>query len=210
MEEGNNEGNALGSRSGEWGALLERISAGDGPALLELYDRTGNLIYGLIQRALPKTGAAEEVLLLCFTNIWNHAREYAPDSGDPLAWILAQARTCTIERVRADRPDLLLEGLAPPDQGDSDPGAEPAPSVAPERQRRAREALQSIPPEERRALELALFSGMGHGEIALKTGQPIRLVRARTRQAMIRLSDALQDLVSRADWPKGQNGEDPR
>lgn len=170
--------------------LLARIGEGDVAALTEFYDRTAPLVFGCIQRALPGTGAAEEVLIGAFTQVWLRAREYEPGT-DPTAWVLGLARTCAIERLRADRPDLISEGIAQPGSpGIPDAGSTPA-TVVPERQRRARAAWQELPAEQRRILDLALFSGMGHGEIAARTGQAIRTVRARIRQGLIRLSDAL-------------------
>ncbi|MFO0932796.1 MAG: sigma-70 family RNA polymerase sigma factor [Planctomycetota bacterium] len=93
-------------------------------------------------------------------------------------------------RARAARPDTVaadVEPVAP---------ASPAPSPAEraghaEDAARAREALASLPPAERRALELAYFGGLSQTEIAATTGEPLGTVKGRTRNALSRLRGLL-------------------
>ncbi len=52
-----------------------------------------------------------------------------------------------------------------------------------------RRALAELPPDQRRALELAYFDGYTQSEIAQMTGAPLGTVKTRLRQGMMKLRD---------------------
>ncbi len=56
------------------------------------------------------------------------------------------------------------------------------------------DALRTLPPAQRHAVELAFFAGLTHGEIAVQTGLPLGTVKGRVRLGLRRLRDHLQDL----------------
>jgi len=86
-------------------ALVQKIVGGDAPAMMTLYDRTNRLLFGLVLRILPDNTPAEEALLEAYTRLWRQAEDYNPRGGTPLAWMMAIARTCAIEKMRAATPD---------------------------------------------------------------------------------------------------------
>jgi hypothetical protein len=55
----------------------------------------------------------------------------------------------------------------------------------------ARTLMNELPPEQRRALEMAFFEGMTHSEIAAVTGLPLGTVKTRIRSALATLKKGL-------------------
>lgn len=49
---------------------------------------------------------------------------------------------------------------------------------------RVRRALEALPPEQRRALELAYFGGLTHREIATALGEPLGTIKSRVAMAL--------------------------
>jgi len=170
------------------GTALEAIRRGDSSALEELYRLHAPRIYALLLRMLREAADAEEVLQETFVDVWRRAGEYSPSRGSIEAWLITIARSRAIDRIRARGARLRLvkqsEQLAPVDPEPSEP-----PDV--HAQTRLRRALGALPPEQRRALELAYWEGLSQSEISRHTGDPLGTVKTRVRLGLQRLAELL-------------------
>lgn len=203
-----------GDRDGD-GALAARIAAGDETALVEAYDRHGDVIYGSVVRFLRDPEAAAEIVQETFLALWQRAATYDRDAGSLLGWLMRIARNRAIDRLRAAarRPRLVSpptafegqerrSGMEWPEEpgeraGTSDPvrlvdgdGPE-AVAVRHWTQSAVRASVASLPDGERTVLVLAYDAGLTQSEIADRLGLPIGTVKSRTRRALARLRDAL-------------------
>ena len=176
-------------------ALLARIKQGDSAALDALYARYASPVHSFVWKILRSAEDTEDVVLDVFWQIWRQADRYDASRGAPPAWIFAIARSRAIDRRRGrhrredrtisfDDPLTNLDPLdeqAPPDR------------VASFRQTRdlMREAVRTLSPAQREAVELAFFKGLTHGEIAAKLNQPLGTIKTRIRQGLIRLRKTL-------------------
>jgi RNA polymerase sigma-70 factor, ECF subfamily len=176
--------------------LLQRVVRGETAAMLELFDATSRMLYGLTVKILPDRNLAEEVLLDSYSQIWRTAGSYSPGDGSVSSWMVAIVRARAIERLRMGK-------FAPPRLDASEPGAgkmevaaEGSPSpVSPEWRNLISTSLESLSPEQRQVIELAYYSGLCHGEIAARIGQPLGAVRIRIRLGMLKLSDLLRPVL---------------
>ncbi|MGE0133006.1 MAG: sigma-70 family RNA polymerase sigma factor [Blastocatellales bacterium] len=181
-------------------SLVQRVATGDQSALATLYDTTNRLVYGLVLRVLGDPSSAEEVLLDVYTQVWRQAANYDTNRGAPLAWLTTIARSRAIDRLRSGWQDQRRK--EPLDVLGDAPGGEASPeemTVASERQRFVREALNSLTPEQREVIELAYYSGLSHSEIAAKLNQPLGTVKTRTRLGMMKLREALAPMLGGVD-----------
>jgi RNA polymerase sigma-70 factor (ECF subfamily) len=182
-----------GPREQRQAELIGQVAAGDEHALASLYDDTSRLVFGLLLRILNDAGAAEEVLLDVYTQVWRQAATYSTERGAPLAWLTTIARSRAIDRLRAVREKQQrtepLEASLYKSAASEDVEEEWA---AREMQKAVRAALDALPPEQRELIELAYFGGMSHGEIAEAKGQPLGTVKTRIRLGMSKLRDALK------------------
>jgi RNA polymerase sigma-70 factor (ECF subfamily) len=187
------------ARDQEWVSLIQKIAEGDQTALATFYDSTNRLVYGLIMRVLSDASAAEEVLLDVYTQVWRQAASYDSQRGTPLAWLTTIGRSRAIDRLRSGWQDQQrkepLETLGEAPTSAANPEEM---TVASERQRLIRAALETLSPEQREVIELAYYSGLSHSEIASKLNQPLGTVKTRTRLGMMKLREALMPILGSA------------
>ncbi len=170
-------------------ALLKRIGDGDAQALAELYDRHAGLVNGLVLRIVRERSDAEDIVQEVFVQAWRQAARFDAGRGTPEAWLCTIARSRALDRLR--RRAARREDLA-----DDTPGRESARVAAPQAELAlaVRQALLSLAPEQRNALELAYYEGLSQSEIAARLGQPLGTVKTRIRTAMTRLRSRLEPL----------------
>src|SRR5262249_50274087 len=87
----------------EWVSIVQAIATGDQLALHSLYDRTHRIVFTLIIRIANDRETAEEVTLDVFHDVWRRASSYDPESGSVVGWIMNQARSRAIDRLRFDQ-----------------------------------------------------------------------------------------------------------
>jgi len=170
-------------------ALVERLVQRDETALAALYDRYSGMLFSLLHRILRDAQAAEEILQDIFYQLWRTATHFDPGRGSLPGWLTVIARNRAISRLRQRRPelsdDLAENSVALPFNLES--------AVAQlELLGRVKGALESLPKEQRVALELAYFEGLTHSEIASRTGDPLGTVKTRLRSAVETLKRRLQ------------------
>jgi len=186
---------SLGGDSSVDLALLARIKQADSAALDVLYARYSSPVHSLVWKILRDAEDAKDVVLEVFWQIWRQADRYDASRGAPPAWIFAIARSRAIDRRRGrhrseDRTisfDDPLTNLDPLDE------QAPPDHVASFRQTRdlMREAVRTLSPAQREAVELAFFKGLTHAEIAAKLNKPLGTIKTRIRQGLIRLRKKL-------------------
>src|SRR5579864_5280282 len=84
----------------EWAALVQSIAAGDQLALGALYERAHRVVFTLIMRITANREIAEELTVDVFHDVWRRASRYDAANGTVLGWIVNQARSRAIDRLR--------------------------------------------------------------------------------------------------------------
>lgn len=195
MSAGKDSPAAGGRDETNWQEDIAAVARGDQAALSRLYDATSGLVYGLVLRILRDDGAAEEVTLDVYQQVWRRATTYDAERGRPSTWLLTIARSRAIDRLRATARERG-RGTLELDPDLVDPAADPgAATEGEERRRQVLDALATLPPEQRQAIDLAFFSGLTHVEVAERLAEPLGTIKTRIRTGMIRLRDALRPLA---------------
>lgn len=169
--------------------LLGLIAGGDRGAFEELYRRYARSVLGIALRRMGDRGRAEDATQDTFASIWRSASRYDPARGRPASWLYAVARNAIVDGLRR-RPEPTVADA--PDVAAGDPG----PLEAAEAEWvswRVHRAIETLPEHERSLVELAYWSGMSQSEIAEYLGLPLGTVKTRTRAALGRLADELED-----------------
>jgi RNA polymerase sigma-70 factor (ECF subfamily) len=177
--------------------LLGRIAAGDREAFGALYDRYSKPLYAFALRVLGNASDAEDVLQEVFVQIWEKAGQFNEAEGRPFSWAAAMTRNKSIDRLRSQqRRNRLVEEAT--ESAVADPAATTTSTgigLGADETTRIRSAVGTLPEDQRRAIEMAFFSGLTHHEIAEKLSEPLGTIKARIRRGMLRLRDALEGSV---------------
>jgi len=182
----------------EWAALVQAIAAGDQLALHQLYEMAHRMVFTLMMRLTANQETAEELTIDVFHDVWRRASGYDAANGTVLGWIMNQARSRAIDRLRFDgrkKRSPPAESLRSPG-GD---GASPAEAAADPRDvlelreqgASLRAALTQLTPDERQAIEMTFFAGLTHAQAAERLNQPLGTIKTRIRSGLHKLRDAL-------------------
>jgi RNA polymerase sigma-70 factor (ECF subfamily) len=175
----------------EWVALVQSIAAGDQGALHALYERANRAVFTFVVRMTANRETAEEVTLDVFHDVWRHASRYQEADGTVLGWIMNQARSRAIDRLRFDQRKKRVQ----PETGDPLPAsatADPCDQIAFKQQTQALcSALAVLTPGERDAIEAAFFSELTYAEVAARLNQPLGTIKTRIRSGLHKLRQAL-------------------
>jgi len=180
-------------RETEWVSLVRSVAAGDQRALHALYERAHRAVFTLAMRITANRETAEEVTLDVFLGVWRHASRFQEADGTVLGWIMNQARSRAIDRLRFDQRKKRVQ----PDNGGPLPAAgaaNPDDILASEQQSQAlRSALAVLTPDERNAIEAAFFSELTYAEVAARLNQPLGTIKTRIRSGLHKLRQALAE-----------------
>jgi len=181
--------------------LLERVAGGDHAAFADLFRRYSPAAFGLASRILGERSMAEEVLQEVFLSIWRRAGAFDPARGSVRSWLFAQIHHRSVDVVRreeAERRRTQVDVPRPAADERLDEVVEEQWLAA--RRENIREALGSLPEEQRSMIELAYYRGMTQSQVAAATGVPLGTVKSRTLTAMRRLRDALAGPMMEDGW----------
>lgn len=158
-----------------------------------LYDRYGALAYGVAMRVLGDPARAEDAVQEVFLNLWHRAATFDAERGSIRAWLLTSVRNRCIDYLRGrgsrERREQELSPEVEYVQSPSDPWR--AVSLSLERAA-VRDAMASLPTEQRQVVEMAYFGGYSHTEIAQMSRVPLGTVKGRMRLALEKMGSYLR------------------
>ena len=166
------------------------MAGGDEKALEQLYNSYRLILFGLLLRILHSRAEAEDCLQEVFLQVWRQASGFDEARGRPFTWLVTMARSRAIDRLRAlasrDRTAQSAAREVVDEVSDAVTDA-----IRSEQSEGVRAAVNTLPEEQRRVLELAYFEGLTQSEIAARLNQPLGTIKTRTRAAMMKLREML-------------------
>ncbi|HYD07964.1 MAG TPA: sigma-70 family RNA polymerase sigma factor [Reyranella sp.] len=173
-----------------WSKLVESIAAGDQLALHELYEMAHRIVFTLAMRITCNRETAEELTVDVFHDVWRRAASYDAANGTVLGWIMNQARSRAIDRLRFDNRKKRIQGDG--QQPEPEPAADPSDVLALRQQgEQLRAALSALTADERQAIETTFFGGLTHAEAAVRLNQPLGTIKTRIRSGLHKLRHAM-------------------
>lgn len=177
-------------------ALVARLAAGDDHALAEIFDELATVVYGAARRIVGQEALAHDVVQDVFVRLWTHPERYDGSVGTLSTYLRMLARSRALDLVRSE-----LRRSARQERHFRLSSAEPRRSVADdvamsESARLVRRAIDALPEDQRRAVQLAYFEGLSYREVAVAEGIPEGTAKSRIRLAHAKLATLLdRDLL---------------
>jgi len=174
--------------------LMHLVYRSDAAAFEVIYDRHADAAFSLAYRMCAQRALAEDVVQESFLSLWRSRARYDRQRGSVRTWVLGIVHNRAIDALRRrtvrDRGILVEEGIAERLEAPERTDAEFARR---EESREIRQALEQLPDEQSRVIELAYFGGMTHMQIAAMLDMPVGTVKGRMRLGLAKMRMALGD-----------------
>jgi RNA polymerase sigma-70 factor (ECF subfamily) len=172
--------------------LMQLMRRGEARAFELVYERHSRVAFSLAYRMVAARSTAEDVVQEAFLSLWRTNARYDRARGSVRTWILGIVHNRAIDALRRgnvhERRRASDEGLEErfeaPDRTDAEVARR-------DEAREVRTAMEILPAEQLRVIELGYFGGFTHSEIAEMLDTPIGTVKGRMRLGLAKLRDEL-------------------
>ena len=169
--------------------ILDRVAAGDVSAVDECLRKYSGLVWSIARRLSVDLAEAEDAVQEIFIEVWRSAGRYDSSVASEATFIAMIARRRLIDRRRKRSRRIDAVSLTEADSTAAEPvndHVELSEDVA-----LAKKGLEQLRPDERRVLELSIYEGLSHSQIAETTALPLGTIKTHARRGLMRLRSLL-------------------
>jgi RNA polymerase sigma-70 factor, ECF subfamily len=168
--------------------LMPLVRHGEADAFEVVYERHSGAAFSLAYRMCGTRAQAEDVVQEAFLSMWRSGARYDATRGSLRTWMLGIVHNRAIDSLRRsvvhDRRRASDEGIEERFEARERTDVEVARL---DEAQEIRDALQTLPAEQSRVIELAYFGGFTQTEIATMLEAPIGTVKGRMRLGLEKL-----------------------
>ena len=172
--------------------LVPLMARGEARAFEAIYERHSGAAYSLAYRMVGTRASAEDVTQEAFMNLWRSGAHYDRRRGSVRTWVLGivhhraidALRRASVHSRRRSDDETAAERLEAPERVDEDVARRDEAATV-------RAAIDHLPPDQVKVIELAYFGGFTHVEIADMLDTPVGTVKGRMRLGLKKLHEAL-------------------
>lgn len=178
---------ALQSQQSSDTSILQRIAVEDKTAVEECLDKYGRLVWSLALNFLTSREDAEDAVQDIFIDIWKYAGRFDAEKSGEANFISLIARRRLIDRLRKSsrQPQTFFsEEILQNHSADFDKKLQ--------NYIEAKEAVQHLNrlnPQQRKVIQMSIYSGMSQSEIAEETGLPLGTVKSLIRRGFQKIRE---------------------
>jgi RNA polymerase sigma-70 factor (ECF subfamily) len=173
--------------------LMQLVRENDAAAFAVVYERHCDAAFSLAFRMCGKRGVAEDVVQEAFLSLWRSGSRYDHMRGSLRTWVLGIVHNRAIDALRRgviqDRGRVSDEGIEErveaPERTEEEVGRR-------DEAREIRAALEELPPDQSRVIELAYYGGFTHSEIASMLDTPVGPIKGRMRLGLKKMRSQLR------------------
>jgi RNA polymerase sigma-70 factor, ECF subfamily len=168
--------------------VMQLVADGNPRAFELIYDRHGGAAFSLAYRMVGNRVLAEDTTQEAFLSIWRSRVRYDRSRGSVRTWVLGIVHHRAIDALRRggvhERRQETIEGA---EERFEAPERTEVEVARRDEAAGVRRALDTLPDDQRRAIELAYFGGFSQTEIAELLGEPVGTVKGRMRLGLDKL-----------------------
>jgi RNA polymerase sigma-70 factor (ECF subfamily) len=172
------------------GSQQENNTEKDSQAFRALFVTFFPKVRAMLMRQGADKDTAEEIAQDTLFAVWRRSHQFSIDKGTISAWIYAIARNLRIDRIRRQQvwqrfyADLETIERVHGEAIDAQPWVGERSDIE--------SALNGLPAEQLKVIQLSFVDGLSQGEIAKKLALPIGTVKSRMRLAFKKLRSATE------------------
>ncbi len=167
---------------------IARLAAGEREAMHLLYQDLAPVAHGIVRRILEDPEDAREAVQDTFVKVWRQAHTFDAARGEVVSWLVFIARHVALDRVRRGARQQRLQAALEREWSErAESSAAPAAVETLDAADHVGRQLQNLTPAQRRALELAFFSGYTHPQISSALRMPLGTVKNHLRRGLAKL-----------------------
>ncbi|MCG8416746.1 MAG: sigma-70 family RNA polymerase sigma factor [Proteobacteria bacterium] len=167
--------------SGPGSSVLARVARGDQAAVKQCISQYSAMVWSMALSMSATRSEAEDAVQEIFIALWKNAGRYDPAIASERTFVAMIARRRLIDHLRASRRKPTMDELerivTPSEQGRHYIERSAEASIA-------ANAMNELADDQRRALELSVYHGMSHSEIAEAMALPLGTVKSHVRRAL--------------------------
>jgi RNA polymerase sigma-70 factor, ECF subfamily len=181
------------------------LQDGDPDALTILFERHSPRLFAIARRILRNDAEAEDAVQQIFLDVFRSIQQFDPAKGEFKTWLLMFAYHRSFNRRRHlyttgffstdSLEETFLDGIS----GSTPPTAYP-PILA---GILIKQILSSLQPRQRRTIELVYYEGLTAEEVAVRTGETVRVVRHNLYRGL----ETLRKTLSKDRQPGTKGGQ---
>lgn len=169
--------------------VLYRVASGDKAAVEECINLYGGLVWSLARQMSPNLHDAEDAVQEIFLDLWRNAALFDESKAGEITFVAMIARRRLIDRYRKIQREVSTQSL-------EEVTAEPESSIAAQMQNsvevaQAMRAMNDLRSEQKQILQLAIFQGFSHQQIADALKLPLGTVKTHARRGLEKIRETL-------------------
>jgi RNA polymerase sigma-70 factor, ECF subfamily len=188
--------------------LVALAQRGDLEAFELIYERHKRAAYSLARRIVGSDGNADDVVQETFISVWRSIDRYDPKRASVRTWLMRIVHRRAIDGLRSQMVHLKRradgEGVA-----ETIASKELTPDdrvLAKDESKTVHGALDGLPHDQRKVIELAYFNGFTHSEISEMLEIPLGTIKGRMRLGLEKMRSALEEMGEMEQFDQSAGG----
>lgn len=169
--------------------LISLVERKDSQAFAVLYDRHSRVAFSLAYRLMGERQAAEDLVQEVYLRVWRSTGSYRAERGSVRTWILSIVHHRGVDLLRSSSSRRRTQDKVESSAETTQPSEAFSEAWRNSQRDQVRQALNTLPAEQLKILELAYFSGYTHVEISELLDLPLGTVKGRMRLGMKKIKE---------------------